>query len=184
MAAPLGCSLAAILFFIGCNFNAPKPAPANPAVPDKIKVLPNRSPQIRCPHTKDNVQIYECDTIAPGKYGWVFKAPEADLYDESEKKISTHYKSTGATWSRVSLGIRRWQPRDRQKNGGRESAAGGTDAIPWLLLEGSNRFVGITKIQRVNTVGGKAPEGECDAASVGKQVRVDYSATYYFYTAK
>jgi hypothetical protein len=30
----------------------------------------------------------------------------------------------------------------------------------------------------------KAPDTGCDKANVGKEVRVDYKATYYFYVAK
>ena len=61
--------------------------------------------------------------------------------------------------------------------------------IPWLLLsarstgpEGS--FSKISSIQRVNTAGGVAPAGGCTRATAGKPVRVDYTADYYFFTAR
>jgi hypothetical protein len=33
-------------------------------------------------------------------------------------------------------------------------------------------------------VGGKAPAGGCDQSSMGKELRVPYSAVYYFYVSK
>ena len=39
-------------------------------------------------------------------------------------------------------------------------------------------------IQRVHTVGGKAPTEPCSQAQAGKVARVGYKATYYFYVAK
>jgi len=62
-------------------------------------------------------------------------------------------------------------------------------AIPWLLLtaksvgpEGS--FSKVTSIQRVNTVGGVAPQAGCSQATAGAAARINYTADYYFFTAK
>jgi hypothetical protein len=59
------------------------------------------------------------------------------------------------------------------------------DAIPWLLLRakstvGSGVFSGVAFIQRLRTSGGKAPLTGCDAGYAGTEVRVAYSADYYF----
>ena len=43
-------------------------------------------------------------------------------------------------------------------------------------------FSGVTSIQRVATTGGTAPAGECSQA--GARARVDYTADYYFFTAR
>ena len=63
------------------------------------------------------------------------------------------------------------------------------DAIPWLLLavksvgpEGSCSKV--TSIQRVSTVGGVAPKAGCSQATAGTPARTNYTADYYFFTAK
>ena len=58
--------------------------------------------------------------------------------------------------------------------------------IPWLLLsaksnEGQGAFKNVTFIQRLGTHGGKPPTADADAAHAGKEVRVEYQATYYFY---
>ena len=39
-------------------------------------------------------------------------------------------------------------------------------------------------IQRVNTVGGKAPAGGCASALLGSEARVHYTADYLFYGAR
>ena len=39
----------------------------------------------------------------------------------------------------------------------------------------------VTSIQRINTKGGRAPSSGCDADQLGKEVKVPYSADYYFY---
>lgn len=162
------------LFMMGCSNNPAQPVYNNPVVPDAIKVLPNES--LKFTAKAKGVQIYECDTIAPDQYGWVFKAPEAELFDEKGAKIGLHFKSTGPTWESA----------DGSRVVGKklkEVEAPVADAIPWLLLEGSSNFSWVTKIQRVDTRGGKAPSEACDQKTVGKQIRVPYTATYYFYVA-
>ena len=59
-------------------------------------------------------------------------------------------------------------------------------SIPWLLLaaksdgpEGS--FSKVTSVQRLHTVGGVAPRGGCFQAEAGTQLRIGYTADYYFF---
>ena len=61
-------------------------------------------------------------------------------------------------------------------------------AIPWLLLKefstsGPGVFSDVAFVQRVNTAGGVAPATGCDASTVDTNVRVPYSADYYFYVS-
>jgi len=42
----------------------------------------------------------------------------------------------------------------------------------------------ITSVQRVNTAAGVAPKSGCSSATAGTQVRVDYTADYYFFAAR
>ncbi|PYO53911.1 MAG: hypothetical protein DMD84_04275, partial [Candidatus Rokuibacteriota bacterium] len=42
----------------------------------------------------------------------------------------------------------------------------------------------VTSVQRVNTVGGVAPKAGCSQAAVGTPARINYTADYYFFTAK
>ena len=121
----------------------------------------------------EGVQIYRWTGT-----GWAFVAPEAKLYAgaEDDEVVGIHYG--GPTWESASgsyvIGavLERCTP--------------DPDAIPWLLLgaassEGPGIFHRVTYIQRVNTVGGKAPTDP--GGSAGEEARVPYTAVYYFYRA-
>jgi Protein of unknown function (DUF3455) len=110
------------------------------------------------------VQIYACLNAQ-----WVFQAPEATLFDGDGKQIGTH--SAGPVWK---LG-------DGRSVKGQVVAkrdAPGSGNIPWLLLKGDGSF---EYIRRSETRGGVAPEASCAA---GKSLRVEYSATYTFYSSR
>jgi len=170
-----GASLAAIL--AGC---AASNVGTNPLVPENLKVPAGQNLSLVSPAT--GVQIYECSAgkADPARFEWVFKAPEADLFDLSGKKIGKHY--AGPTW----------ESNDGSKVVGEVKARDdgpAATAIPWLLLSakstsGKGVFSGTQSIQRLYTVGGKATAGACTRAQLGKEARVPYKATYYFYVAK
>ncbi len=170
-----GASLAAIL--AGC---AASNVGTNPLVPENLKVPAGQTLSLVSPAT--GVQIYECGAIKadPARFEWVFKAPEADLFDLSGKKIGRHY--AGPTW----------ESSDGSKVVGEVKARDdgpAATAIPWLLLaakstSGNGAFGRTQSIQRLYTVGGKAPAGGCSKAQLGKEARVPYKATYYFYLTK
>ncbi|MEH2244554.1 DUF3455 domain-containing protein [Nostoc sp.] len=48
---------------------------------------------------------------------------------------------------------------------------------------GNGIFSKVKYIQRVNTVGGKAPITGCDKTHTNSQLSVTYSSNYYFYEA-
>lgn len=119
------------------------------------------------------VQVYRWNGT-----GWGFVAPEAVLYhdEEEEGEFGTHY--AGPTWVSASGSTVVAAAFDR--------STPDPDAIPWLLLkatrsEGPGILHGVTWIQRVNTTGGKAPAEAGDF--VGQEVKVPYTAEYYFYRA-
>ena len=117
------------------------------------------------------VQVYRWNGMA-----WDFVAPIANLYADHNYrgKVGTHY--AGPTW---------------ESNSGsnvvaRRVAGCSVDAtaIDWLLLEavstdGPGIFHSVTYIQRVNTVGGRAPS--LPGLSIGEEARVPYTAEYFFY---
>ena len=124
------------------------------------------------------VQIYVCTQSAtdPTQFSWVFKAPEAVLYDADGNIVGIHY--AGPTWETQS----------GSKVVGQRLAGATVDptAIPWLLLvartaEGPGVLARTTYVQRVNTAGGLAPASGADAAHVGQEARVPYTAEYFFY---
>jgi len=121
----------------------------------------------------EGVQIYRWNGTR-----WVFSRPEAVLYADAGENgaVGIHY--AGPTWESVSGSIVVGQVRQR--------CTPDPDCIPWLLLgavhtEGPGIFHDVTYIQRLYTVGGKAPTSPGDY--VGEEVRVPYSAEYFFYRA-
>jgi hypothetical protein len=125
------------------------------------------------------VQIYGCQPTAdnPTVLAWTLRAPEAELMNRRGERIGTHY--AGPTWEGND---------GSQVVGAARETANSPDpqAIPWLLLEarsnqGSGVFSAATYIQRLDTVGGRAPATGCDQAHQGEELRVDYTATYAFY---
>jgi Protein of unknown function (DUF3455) len=140
-------------------------------VPDSLKPGANESLALVVP--AKGVQIYECRNA-----NWVFIAPEAELFDRVGKKIGIHYAGP------------HWEAADGSKVVATVKAradAPAAGSIPWLLLGAKSvgpegAFSKVTSIQRVATAGGVAPAGAC--AQAGARARVDYTADYYFFTAK
>ena len=176
---------AAIMLFAGCTAAIGEPgaeeadelsSACQPQVPPALAVPAGN--KLAFVYDATGVQIYGCDATATG-YGWVFRAPEAKLYGHKGKQTGIHY--AGPTW---------------ESNDGSKVVAtklaefpAGPNDIPWLLLgaashAGKGRMTDVTFIHRLETVGGKAPIGGCDATHVGETVGVDYAATYYFYEAR
>ena len=151
-----------------------------PVVPENLRAPAGQVLSLEAPAT--GVQIYECNSSKtdPTRFEWIFKAPEADLFDTAGRKIGKHY--AGPTW----------ESNDGSKVVGEVTARDDgpdTGAIPWLLLKaksssGGGVFGQTQSIQRVRTVGGKAPAQGCSREQAGKEARVAYKATYYFYGSR
>jgi hypothetical protein len=129
----------------------------------------------------EGVQVYACRQRPndPNAYAWAFVAPEATLR-EGGAEVGRH--GAGPTWESAS-------DRSSVKGAVKQRQDGGAGNIPWLLLaatpsEGSGKFAGVTSIQRVATKGGVEPADACDATKSGEEMRVPYTADYYFYKRK
>ena len=127
------------------------------------------------------VQVYECRVGKDGAgYEWAFVAPDAELFDTRNRSIGRH----GAGPS--------WQALDGSRIVGTVKARAdspSTGAIPWLLLSTKStgvagEFSGVTSVQRVNTLGGVAPEAPCTDPVMGTTVRVPYAADYRLFVAR
>jgi hypothetical protein len=123
-------------------------------------------------------QIYRCGAAADGQFQWTLKAPDARLHDAHGAVVGHH--SAGPSW----------KYKDGSEITGKAAAhADSPDprAVPWLLVNvvghsGSGLLDSVTTVQRLHTHGGAAPPASnCDAAKVGREARVPYSADYYFY---
>ena len=121
----------------------------------------------------EGVQIYRWNGTS-----WTFEAPEAVLFadDGDDDVVGIHFG--GPTWESVS----------GSKVVGTVIGHCTPDpaAIPWLLLraastEGAGIFRRVTYLQRLNTVGGKAPAAP--GGIPGEVAKVPYTAKYFFYRA-
>ena len=159
---------------------AGSPAVGPPDAPEALRPPPDQVLVLEALAT--GVQIYECSASQdqPARFEWVFKAPEAELLDKSGRKVGKHY--AGPTWESTdgSAVVGEVKARD---------AGPDPSAIPWLLLSaksnsGNGIFSPIKSIQRLKTVGGKAPTSPCSQDNAQQVARVPYKASYYFYAAK
>ena len=150
-----------------------------PVVPENLRVPASQTLVLEA--RAAGVQIYECKPGKddPSRYEFVLRAPEADLFDASGRRIGRHY--AGPTWE-IS---------DGSKAVGEVTAradAADLNAIAWLLLNvnarsGDGVLGKAQSVQRLQTTGGKAPAQGCTVAQAGREVRIPYTAMYYFYAA-
>jgi hypothetical protein len=117
------------------------------------------------------VQIYRWNGT-----GWIFVAPQAVLFADASEGAIVGIHFGGPTWESV----------DGSEVVGavNQSCTPDPSAIPWLLLrsvstEGPGVFDRVSYIQRLHTVGGKAPA--VPGAFLGQVARVPYTADYLFY---
>jgi Protein of unknown function (DUF3455) len=124
-------------------------------------------------------QIYTCKSES-AQFNWTLKAPDAQLFDQKEQLFGKHFAGPS------------WQANDGSRVTGKAAvsiASPDAESIPWLLVkvvsrEGNGMLSRVTTIQRLHTKGGKAPASGCDSDHVNQEVRVPYSADYFFYSRK
>jgi len=146
-------------------------------VPQQLQPPPNEQLVIQVGGKGD--QIYTCKADGT-QFNWTLKAPEAQLFSRNGKPFGKHFAGPS------------WEARDGSSVTGKAVATAPSpeaDSIPWLLIsavshDGHGQLSRVTSIQRLNTRGGKAPVSGCDAAHIGKEVRVQYSANYLFFAPK
>ena len=119
--------------------------------------------------------------------------PQATLFDDFGDQLTTHFSSPNP----VEGGIIRvtWQDsRDTSRVWASliKAVTVREDSIPWVKLNvkdtgtqagpTGDRLTKPTFIQRVNTVGGKAPATGClSSTDLGRQAFIPYTADYFFY---
>jgi hypothetical protein len=142
-------------------------------------------------------QNYVCLPSATSTTGvaWTLFGPQATLFADRDRQLATHFLSPNpdeagvarATWQ-AQDGSATWAKRVDQSSDAEYVAP---DAIPWFLLQvvgneagasGGRKLSDTTWVQRVNTVGGRAPATGCgEAGNLGAIQLVPYEADYYFY---
>jgi hypothetical protein len=149
-----------------------RPCPAR--VPEELNPPADATLELVLP--ANGVQSYACTVEKPGdKPDWAPKGPHAML-TEGSSVVGIHFGGPS------------WQGLDGSTvKGTKIASAPGPDksAVTWLLLSGApsgeGTFGKITHIQRLETVGGKPPEGGCDASHLDTKVLIPYRANYFFY---
>jgi hypothetical protein len=111
---------------------------------------------------------------------WAFQAPDASLFDTSGAKVGVH--GAGPSW-------RYYDGSSIKGEVVAKTAATDPAAIPWLLLkvvrdDESGTLAKAEFIRRSDTHGGVAPTTGCDVHHLDVAIRVPYTATYTFYSAK
>jgi hypothetical protein len=173
----LNLAIPAMVILLSNSLLSVKAGPSNdnraPDVPMAIQV-PGETNKVHFHAYAVGVQIYAWNGSS-----WVFQGPEAVLFSDAgtHGEIGIHY--AGPTWESESG--------SKVKGAAIANAPSpNANSVPLLLLkavstEGPGVFEGTTYIQRVNTVGGKAP---ATAGSAGQVVRVAYTAEYFFYSGQ
>jgi len=140
-------------------------------------------------------QNYVCLPAAGGGVAWSLFTPEATLFNDDKGQLTTHFFSISpedhqirATWESSKDSSMVWAKLVAQSTDAPFVQPG---AVAWLKLQqagtlpgptGGRRLTDTTFVQRVNTVGGVAPETGCDQASqIGQKAFVPYAADYIFY---
>jgi hypothetical protein len=143
---------------------------------DEASTMPSSRAATLLDVMADGVQIYACEATERG-LEWVFKAPEANLFDTSGRQVGIHFG--GPTWKLQDGSLVVGEVVSR-------SDAPRAGAIPWLLLRAKSHGGGgvlsaVTHVRRTNTQGGVAPRDGCDPRHVSEEARMRYSATYEFF---
>jgi hypothetical protein len=146
-------------------------------VPQKLQPPANEQ-LLQQVHAKGD-QVYTCKADG-ANFAWTLKAPDAQLFDKADKPFGKHFAGPS------------WEASDGSRITGKAVAnepSPDADSIAWVLITvvshtGDGVLARVTSVQRLHTKGGKAPASGCDAAHVGQEVRVAYSADYLFFAPK
>lgn len=169
--------LLSIAIMLGAAILANGQALPRPEVPDKI-AAPAAEQVVLSAHATGS-QIYACQAGTSGKAAWALKAPDAELHDSQGVVVGHH--SAGPTW----------KYKDGSEITGKAIArvnAPDSASIQWLLLNvvdhsGKKGMLShVNSVQRINTQGGMPPpDSDCNASKANMDVKIPYSADYYFY---
>ena len=116
-------------------------------------------------------QVYTWDGVT-----WTGPIPDAILYGNGGNIVATHFE--GPSWQSTSGSLVVGTVTGR--------VTLDRTAIQWVRLvpvstEGPGVFADVTFIQRINTVGGRAPE--TNGTVIGQTAAIPYTADYFFYRA-
>jgi hypothetical protein len=162
-------------------------------VPEGLELSPQEYTPFLVAHAV-GTQGYVC-VVVGAAYSWVPYGPQATLFNADGEQVLTHFLSPrpydqvlNPAWQHSRDSSIVWAQVLKPSDDPNFVAPG---AIPWLLLEatvvgdgptGGDKMIKTRRIQRLNTVEGKAPTTGCAApANIGKRALVPYEADYFFY---
>jgi hypothetical protein len=145
-------------------------------------------------------QNYVCLPSTQSETGvaWTLFGPQATLFDDRDRQIATHFLSPNpdqggtprATWHHSDDSSIVWAVKAQES---KDPEYVDPTAIAWFLLRvvgnedgptGGDKLSDTTFLQRINTVGGKAPATGCESAgNLGAIQLIPYEADYVFYRA-
>ena len=156
------------------------PASIAPEVPPSLRVQPGQT--LFLEGIVSGTQNYECAAKPgePAAFGWVLRDVDSRLVDSAGRVVARHYYP-GPTWESVDGSKLVTVVKARVPSPD-------PSAVPWLLLgvksaTGEGPFSRTTSIQRVRTTGGMPSPQGCSSTSAGQVLKVDFTATCYFYRA-
>ena len=164
-------AVGALALLLGSGLTALADDNRAPEVPD-VRLAVDEGNKVHFHGFGVGVQIYTWDGVK-----WAGPVPRATLFDDEGNIVATHF--AGPRWMSNSGSI--------VKGTAVFALTVNANAIPWVKLSGTSEggngiFADTTFIQRVNTVGGKAPSE--DGAFVGQVAESPYTADYFFYRAE
>jgi len=174
-----------VLAVVGCATTesaapaaAAPPAPARPSVPAEIEAPATATLVLQL--AAKGTQNYKCQATPTGAAEWKLVAPEADLSKTPGGDVAGKH-GAGPSWTLNDGSSVKGDAPNAKRAPSPEAGS-----ILWLLIPATSSgqpggFQGVTLVQRVDTHGGAAPATGCDAASVGAETKVPYTATYVFY---
>lgn len=162
------------------------------ALPDSVKVTGNGETVLLRASVTEGYQIYGCQssTTDPSGFAWKLQTPFAILKADNGTSVM---HSVGPSWLYAEDGslIEGNVGQFTSPDGTAVSATATPDvnSIPWLRLDvaghqGNNGlFSNVDQIQRLYTVGGKAPSDGCNQKAANDHViqSVHYTAEYVFW---
>ena len=149
------------------------------SIPTEV-AIPNAEDARVATYYAKGVQIYNAQVIEgsdPVAYQWVFASPSANLYNERNELVGSHFAGPS------------WQLNGGDKINGQQFTPAKTKnvdagSVDWLLLKpktgsiSTGIFSNVEYIQRIATIGGKAPA--TPPASASETTGVPYTAVYRF----
>lgn len=167
-----------------------------PPMPADLELSPDEFTPFFVAHAV-GTQGFMC-VVINGAYKWQTFGPQATLFDGDGRQVATHFLSPqpfdqvlSPTWQHSRDTSAVWGAVLKMSSDANYVAP---DAIPWLLLEatvvsdgpdGGDKLTATRRIQRLNTLEGKAPATGCSIPdNIGKRALVPYEADYYFYKKK